>query len=148
MCIRFGIVPIKAPMPDRLSAYFAGFFDADGTMGVYLNPKGYPRIMISVTNKFRVDVQPFLITFGGIIYEDGRGLSVWKISSKADVLVFLGYYKSIDHFKSFKSTKFLLIEEYYELMALRAWKPDSVDYPRWVIHYAKWCRKGYDDGRS
>jgi len=144
MCLHFGIIPIQATMPSISSPYYAGFFDADGTLGVYINGKGCPYLQISVYNKYRVDLEPYLTTFGGKIYE-GKGTPRWSAANRDEVLAFLKYYKSINHFKSFKSTKFLLIEEYYELKELRAYRPSSIHNPRWKIHHAKWDRKGYDD---
>lgn len=143
MCIHLGIVPIKAKMPDSLSPYCAGFFDADGTIGCYFNYQN-PRIKISVSNKYEVDLLPYM-TFGGKIYSDNRGTFIWSANSKADVLLFLEYYKSVGHFKSFKSSKFLQLEETYELKDLKAYRPNSIHRPRWDILYAKWNRNGYDD---
>lgn len=144
MCIHLGIVPIPASIPSYSSPYYAGFFDADGTTGVYLKGNGYPRPVISVKNKFEVDVRLFKTTFGGHINEEKGQSFKWIVSSRVDIFAFLKY-AELGYFKSFKSTKFILFEEFYELRDLRAYRPESEHNARWVIHYAKWCRKGYDD---
>ena len=51
--------------------WFAGFFDADGTIGYYLKGRyNQPQLTLSVTNKLYVDVVHFLTYFGGAIYFD------------------------------------------------------------------------------
>jgi hypothetical protein len=54
--------------------WFAGFFDADGTIGYYIKGRyNQPQLTLSVTNKLYVDLYPFLKVFGGSIYfEEGR----------------------------------------------------------------------------
>lgn len=50
--------------------WFAGFFDADGSVGYYFKGNSQPQLTISVTNKLYVDVVPFMTHFGGGIYFD------------------------------------------------------------------------------
>lgn len=60
--------------PDTLHnkhAWFAGFFDADGTIGYYFKgTHNNPQLTLSVTNKLYHDVVHFLTCFGGAIYFD------------------------------------------------------------------------------
>jgi len=104
MCLHLGIVPIQATMPSISSPYYAGYFDADGTLGVYMF-QGCPYLKISVTNKYRVDVELLQATFGGNISPD-RTAFRWAISGRADVTAFMKYVE-LGYFQSFKSTKFL-----------------------------------------
>jgi len=51
--LRFiGIKPIVLALPDKTSSYYAGFYDANGFVGYYLNKSGYPRIKLGVLDKF------------------------------------------------------------------------------------------------
>jgi len=51
--------------------WFAGFFDADGTIGYYFKGNNnQPQLTLSVTNKLYVDVVHFMTYFGGAIYFD------------------------------------------------------------------------------
>jgi len=60
--------------PDTLHnkhGWFAGFFDADGTIGYYFKGNNnQPQLTLSVTNKLYVDVVHFMTYFGGTIYFD------------------------------------------------------------------------------
>lgn len=68
------VLGVQLLSPDALHnkhGWFAGFFDADGTIGYY--PKGpynRPQLTLSVTNKLYVDVVHFMSNFGGAIYFD------------------------------------------------------------------------------
>lgn len=63
-------IPIKpCDVLHENHAWFAGFFDADGTIGYYFK-NNYPQLTISVTNKLQVDVVHFMNYFGGNIYFD------------------------------------------------------------------------------
>ena len=57
------------------NAWFAGFFDADGT--VTINSKTL-QLTISVTNKLITDVQAYKDTFGGNIYYDSAQNGYYK----------------------------------------------------------------------
>lgn len=115
MCLHLDIVPIPATVPSSLSPYYAGFFDADGTIGCHLRNKIYPHVYIKVGNKYVVDILPFQTAFGGKVYPDATTNShVWAAENKQDVLIFLNYYNTVGWFKSHKSKRFLLIEEHYE----------------------------------
>jgi hypothetical protein len=71
------VLGVQLLTPDTLHnkhAWFAGFFDADGTIGYYF--KGdidNPQLTLSVTNKLYVDVVHFMTYFGGNIYFDKTG---------------------------------------------------------------------------
>jgi len=68
------LLDVKPLSPDTLHnkhGWFAGFFDADGTIGYYFKGNNNePQLTLSVTNKRYDDVVPFLNYFGGAIYFD------------------------------------------------------------------------------
>ena len=129
------ILPITL---DAKSNWFAGFFDADGTIGLYMKNL-VPQLSIRVTNKLLQDVEYFKTVFGGNIYFDSscNGYYQWSIQSKKDVMVMLDYFKS-STFRSHKSQRFFLIEEYYNLYNLKAFKHDSIHHKVWLDFLDKW----------
>jgi len=67
ICLLLNIPIIYPPPPQACGGreaiaidkgWFAGFFDADGTITYYIKGK-YPQLTISVTNKLQVDVISF-----------------------------------------------------------------------------------------
>jgi ubiquinol-cytochrome c reductase cytochrome b subunit len=94
VCIVLGI---ELKKPDKLHykhGWFAGFFDADGT--ITLSLKGInrnPQLTISSTNKFLIDVFYIKEIFGGNIYFDKwqNGYYKWSIQSRENILFFLNY---------------------------------------------------------
>jgi intein/homing endonuclease len=85
-------------MPDELHCkhgWFAGFFDADGT--ITLSLKGVnrnPQLTISATNKLLIDVSYFKEIFGGNIYFDKsqNGYYKWSIQNRENILFFSKLY--------------------------------------------------------
>jgi hypothetical protein len=136
VCEFLGLKPLPPVMLQPQSAWFAGFFDADGHVGMWPNQAGYPQLRIEVTNSFRVDLEPFEITFGGTSYYHKRGAVgssayVWRVFHRERVLQFLEYFRSTT-FRSFKSKRFLLVPEYFTLRDLGAYRPSSPHHDRWV----------------
>lgn len=71
-------VPVIYPIElDTTSSWFAGFFDADGTVGFSMK-NGRPQLTISVTNKFLQDVKCYLDVFGGYVYFDSSQNGYYK----------------------------------------------------------------------
>lgn len=103
--------------------WFAGFFDADGTVGYYYKGNNQPQLTISVTNKLYVDVAPFMTHFGGAIYFDKaqNGYYKWSVQSEENTALFTQYVK-ICIPKSIKSNRLFLIKEYYSLVKLKAYR--------------------------
>ncbi|KAL3622995.1 cytochrome c oxidase subunit 1 [Castilleja foliolosa] len=122
-------IPVILPIPlDAQSNWFAGFFDADGTISIAMK-HGLPQLSIRVTNKLLQDVESYKVVFGGSLYFDSsqNGYYQWSIQSRKDVIMMLDYFKS-NTFRSHKSRRFFLIEEYYSLYDLKALKPDSIHH--------------------
>nr|AKI85062.1 homing endonuclease [Geranium brycei] len=132
-------IPVILPITlDAPSNWFAGFFDADGTIGIAMKNR-LPQLSIRVTNKLLQDVESFKVVFGGNIYFDSsqNGYYQWSVQSRKDVIMMLDYFKS-STFRSHKSLRFFLIEEYYRLYDLKAFQPDSMNHKAWLAFLDKW----------
>ncbi len=137
VCSQLNII-ILQPLPLTIdSPWFSGFFDADGTIGFYIK-NGVFQLTISVTNKLLVDVQPYLDLLGGNIYFDRaqNGYYKWTVQSKVDVLHISRLL--LKYSRSNKSKRFFLVEEYYRLKDLSAYKPDSIHHKAWLHFEKKW----------
>lgn len=139
---QLGIAPlIPNNTMDRSHAWFAGFFDADGT--ITLNTSGkMPQITISVTNKVQADVQFYKDVFGGAIYFDTsqNGYYKWTVQSRADLLMMLDYFKSCPS-RSAKNRRVNLVNKFYELYDLQAFKKDSLFHSSWEQFVENWKMK-------
>ncbi|KAH6815989.1 hypothetical protein C2S53_012697 [Perilla frutescens var. hirtella] len=132
-------IPVILPTPlDARSNWFAGFFDADGTIDIDMK-HGLPQLSIRVTNKLLQDVEPYKVVFGGSLYFDSsqNGYYQWSIQSRKDVMLMLDYFKS-NTFRSHNSRRFFLIKEYYSLYDLKAFEPDSIHHKVWLAFLDKW----------
>jgi hypothetical protein len=132
-------IPVILPITlDAQSNWFAGFFDADGTIGIAMKHR-LPQLSIRVNNKLLQDVESYKVVFGGNIYFDSsqNGYYQWSVQSRKDVIMMLDYFKS-STFRSHKSRRFFLIEEYYSLYDLKAFKPDSIHHKAWLAFLDKW----------
>ena len=139
------VLCVQLLSPDTLHnkhGWFAGFFDADGTIGYYL--KGHynqPQLTLSVTNKLFVDVVHFMTYFGGAIYFDKaqNGYYKWSIQSEVNFAAFLEYTKVCQP-QSIKRNRLFLIKEYYRLVELKAHKASegTVLHKAWLNFNRKW----------
>lgn len=137
-------IPIITPYTLNINnAWFSGFFDADGTIGFYLK-NHIPQLTISVTNKLQVDVMHFMVHFGGNIYFDSsqNGYYKWSVQSEKDIRLVLGYFKTHSS-KSIKRNRLFLVNEYYDMLYLKAYKTpvNSVLYKNWIRFNNKWNKK-------
>jgi len=126
---------------DKQSHWFAGFFDADGTITMSIK-NNYPQLSIRVVNKLLVDVQYFKDVFGGNIYFDSaqNGYYVWSVQSREDILNMLNYFiNDAKHIsRSHKSQRIFLIKDYFNLYQLKAFKIDSIYHKAWLDFLSKW----------
>lgn len=135
-------IPLILPITlDAQSNWFAGFFDADGTIGFAMKNRLPVRgsLMIRVTNKHLQDVESYKVVFGGNIHfsSSQNGYYQWSVQSRKDVLILLSYFQS-STFRSHKSRRFFLIEEYYSLYDLKAFHPESLNHKAWLAFLDKW----------
>ena len=142
-----GVLGLKVLSPDSLHnkhAWFAGFFDADGTIGYYLKgPKANAQLTISVTNKLYTDIIYFSNIFRGNIYYDSaqNGYYKWSIQSEELINSFLEYTK-VCPVQSIKRNRLFMIKEYYRLINLKAHKSseDTILYKAWLKFNDKWMK--------
>nr|YP_636276.1 putative site-specific DNA endonuclease [Tupiella akineta]AAV80698.1 putative site-specific DNA endonuclease [Tupiella akineta] len=122
-----------SPQPLNLeNAWFAAFFDGDGTVG-YSFKNGWPQLIISVSNKNAVDCEPFRQIFGGVLSMDKRSNTYkWSISKKEDIFFFCAYLKK-HSLRSHKHKRILLIPEFFKLRQMRAYlhSPETPTYKTW-----------------
>lgn len=131
-------IPVVEPINiNSSSAWFGGFFDADGTITFSLK-NNVPQLSIRVTNKLLQDVESYKVIFGGYIYFDSsqNGYYQWSVQSRADITRVLDYFKS--HCRSNKSKRFFLVDEYFRLRDLGAFKSDSALCNEWLAFKEKW----------
>lgn len=141
------VLGLKVLSPDSLHnkhAWFAGFFDADGTIGYYpKGPKANPQLTISVTNKLHTDVIYFSNILGGNIYYNcaQNGCYKWSIQSEELINSFLEYTK-VCPVQSIKRNRLFMIKEYYRLINLKAHKSseDTILYKAWLKFNDKWMK--------
>lgn len=129
---------VKIPIDlTKESTWFAGFFDAEGTITYSIKNKySHPQLTVSVTNKKLEDVKWFKDIFGGYIYYDNsqNGYYKWTIQSKKDILNVAEYFNK--NCKSNKAKRFYLVENYYSLKSIKTY-----NIKLWEIFNNKWSSK-------
>lgn len=142
VCTVLNVEPLKPDSLHNKHNWFAGFFDADGTIGYYFKGNNYqPQLTLSVTNKLYFDVVHFVSYFDGAIYFDKgqNGYYKWSIQSEAHLSAFLRY-TNVCPPQSIKRARLFLIEEYYRLVRIKAHKaPEgTVLHKAWINFNRKW----------
>lgn len=140
VCQQLNIPVIKPVTMTSDSAWFGGFFDADGTIGFSMK-NSIPQLSVRVVNKLLKDVECYNNVFGGNIYFDTaqNGYYQWSINSNKDVLSFSKSF--VKNCRSFKSRRFFLVEEYYSLVSLKAYNPESYYHKAWQAFNKKWNKE-------
>lgn len=121
VCLQLNVPIILPPKITVDNAWFAGFFDADGTI-TYSIKNGYPQLTIGVTNKLFIDISNYEKIFNGnISFDKGQnGYYKWSIQSR-DEIAFFKTYLSKHPLRSNKKQRLFLTEEYYYLKELKAY---------------------------
>nr|YP_010714063.1 LAGLIDADG homing endonuclease [Fuscoporia gilva]WDD39626.1 LAGLIDADG homing endonuclease [Fuscoporia gilva] len=137
ICLQLNISLLDPVDLNASSHWFAGFFDANGTIGFSMK-NNRPQLSVRVTSKNLQDVQWFKQVIGGNIYFDSgqNGYYQWSIQSRKDIIYIKNYFKG--KCRSYKSHRFFLIENYYNLYDLNAFKPDSIHHKAWLAFINKW----------
>ena len=135
VCTQLNIPVLEPVKLNKSSHWFAGFFDADGTIGINMNNN---QLSVRVTNKLLQVVQYYKTVFGGHIYFDSsqNGYYQWSLQSREDVLLITDYFKG--KCRSCKSRRFFLVEEYYILRDLKAFKEESIHHKAFLAFLKKW----------
>ena len=138
VCQQLEISVIYPTKLDKESNWFAGFFDADGTITMSMK-NNRPQLSIRVVNKLLQDVQYYKYVFGGNVYFDSaqNGYYQWSVQSREDVLNMLQYFKTHTS-RSHKSQRLFLIKDYFTLRDLEAFKADSIHYKAWLDFINRW----------
>ena len=151
------VLKIKVCSPDKLHNkhnWFAGFFDADGTINISMRADKQtglyrPQLTISVTNKLMVDIEYYQQIFGGNIYYDRsqNGYYKWSIYERQAIINFYKNYVKQCNLHTTKSKRFHLINKYYELKDHKAYaaSKDSAAYKAWHNFIDKWYRRQSED---
>jgi hypothetical protein len=132
-------LPLKLPESlDKTSSWFAGFFDADGTITFSMKDQK-PQLTIRVTNKLYQDLEAFKTVFGGNIYFDNsqQGCYHWSVQSRENILEMTNYFLT-KNCRSYKAKRFFLVKEYFRLYDLKAFKEESAYFNVWENFLAKW----------
>ena len=140
LCEKFSIPYIEPGPPAKDSAWFAGFFDANGTVTLSMK-HGSPQVTIGVSNKKAEDLFLFKERFSGNIYYDKSSNSFkWSIQGKVAILHFLDYIKTCGASRSSKKFRLFLIPRFFKLSQLKAWKKDSDSLQKraWDKFVVKW----------
>jgi LAGLIDADG endonuclease len=135
-------IPYLDPIPITSdNAWYAGFFDADGTITAKFDDVS-PSITISVSNKLAVDLEHFKIFNGNVYYDKSHyGHYFWIISAKDDILNICDYFKKHPS-HSYKFKRLALIKNFYELKTLKAHKfsKESLYGKAWKNLKMKWIK--------
>ena len=146
VCMQLNIEFKNPIVLTRDSGWFAGFFDAEGTIGYYLK-NNRPQLTISVCNKLHTDVAHFLQIFAGNVYFDKgqNGYYKWSIQSESDIDNFLKYSRSCP-IQSVKRHRFFLINDYNNLTKMKTYKAtdDTFLKKAWINFDRKWHLKDND----
>nr|QJS52037.1 putative LAGLIDADG homing endonuclease [Bulbochaete rectangularis var. hiloensis] len=144
ICNQYNIEFIESGFASSYSidnGWFAGFFDADGTITFSLKNK-VPQLTISVTNKKEIDVLFFKTVFRGSVYFDKaqNGYYKWSIQSQKDILNMLEYFKKHPS-RSSKKKRLHLVSLYYSLKKIKAYSQlveNQALYKAWLRFQEKW----------
>lgn len=146
LCQIYAFGPVRKPEPLRKeNSWFAGFFDADGTINIGRSGGATAakavQCSISVSAKYDDVLIPFVENFGGGIYPCKMSRTYkWCIQSKKDTLYFLECLKSFGPCRSSKQYRFLALPRFYELLEMRAYKAEegSLQLKAWNTFLEKW----------
>ena len=138
VCQELSISVIYPKLLNKDSSWFAGFFDAEGTITLSMKNNN-PQLSIRAVNKHLIDIQCFKEVLGGNIYFDSaqNGYYQWSIQSREDIQNIIKYFKT-NTIRSHKSHRLFLIQDYYVLSKLKAFKHNSIHYKAWLDFMNKW----------
>ena len=141
LCQLLNIVYIPPVVLSKTSAWFAGMFDGDGSVSFTFDEKR--GTVMKVCSKYPADVRFFTDSFGGRLEPHGTGAFNWIVTSKAEIIPFANYLKSIP-LKSNKKVRVDLIDEYYELSRKKPLAKNSPYYQDWLALRERWHDNGAD----
>jgi hypothetical protein len=143
-CLKYGI-EFKNPINlEFKSAWFSGFFDADGHISYNKNKK-YANMNICITQKYKEVLEELSLLYNGRIYNHSRKNNAYRfiISRKDSIITILNFYFNINPSRTIKQNRLMLIKFYYELIAKKAHKAskESLLNKEWVNFQKNWLNK-------
>lgn len=120
------------------NAYLCGLLDADGSVSCNF---ALHSVVIKASSKYVEDITFFSKILNGNIHRS-KGVFVWSISAKEDVLFAQKYFEK--NCKSNKLSRIKLIHHFYELRDRKAYKEDSKHHNKWLSFIEKWYSNGAD----
>ncbi len=140
LCQLLNINYIPPVVLTKQSGWYAGMFDADGSISFHFNEKRFT--VVQVASKYAADVEFYLKDFGGRV-KCYPNLFDWKITSKDEIISFVDYLKSIP-LKSNKKIRVDMVHEYYALSKKRPLAKGSPYYQDWLALRERWHDNGAD----
>jgi hypothetical protein len=119
------------------NAWFAGFFDSDGS--IYINLLS-DQILITVSQKNKFLLDSLVSLYGGTIYPMVKvNAFKWTVFRKDEILNLLNYFEKCPSMSA-KHNRLKLIPKYLELRSLKAHKalPGNVSGKAWISFLKKW----------
>ncbi len=135
LCQLLNITYLPPVVLTKTSAWYAGMFDADGSISFHFNEKRFT--MLHVKSKYSADVEFYLKDFGGRVRRCGPNAFYWVVTSKAEIIPFASYLKSIP-LKSNKKVRVDLVDEYYELSKKKPLAKGSPYCQDWLALRERW----------
>jgi hypothetical protein len=141
ICSALNISILSPNKLHKKHGWFSGFFDSVGTITFSLKGEyNIPQLTISVSNKLLADVIHFKETFGGNIYFDRsqNGYYKWSIQKRTDILEIVNYF-TICPSRSYKRKRLFLVNRYFELIDLKAYKKENLlQNKAWLLFLKDW----------
>jgi hypothetical protein len=107
-------IPFKDPIPlTNKNDWFSGFFDAEGSIS-YSMKRGLPQLVVSVSNKYKIDLIQYIDVFGGYIRLDTSS-DIHKLYTEKAILNFEKYLKNYPSQSHKQKVRLPLIKRYYGL---------------------------------
>lgn len=140
VCNHLG-VEVPAPQsPTATSGWFAGFWDADGSVVLQQQNRSVV-FVVSVSNVNPKDLEFFQKFFGGGVYfvnkGNGHSLNVWQINGREDVLRFVTYAETT-LFHSRKSHRLHMVKRGFAMVDQRMHLDNHPEHDQWVKFRDEW----------
>ncbi len=129
-------IEFKFPLVlEKENGWLAGFFDSDGTVTIN---RANMQLSISIFQKSSELLIPLKNLYGGYVYIDRslNGGFKWYITSKADILNIIEYFKKYSSRAPSKNARLHLIPNYYYIKSLDLEKNEKDKL--WDHFFKKW----------
>jgi hypothetical protein len=137
ICVKYDIPLIYPAKLSYDNAWFAGFFDADGSITINTTNS---QIAIQISQKTAELLEPLTSLYGGSVNVNRSGPSFkWYIIQREDILNIVEYFKKYPS-RSEKRQRLHFIPKCYELKDLGAHKAAEGSFlnKSWQLFIGKW----------